>query len=109
MFKNINLDKNSLLLILIIVLSNFGSFGLGRLSVFEDKKQQEDVKIIVPKLSNLDIDETKFAFVASKNGTKYYPINCKSASRIKTENKIYFLTEDEAKDSGLERSSTCSF
>src|SRR5574343_1169224 len=28
-------------------------------------------------------------FVASRNGTKFYPAGCKSAERIKTENKVY--------------------
>lgn len=97
-----------ILIILIIVLSNLGSFGLGRLST-SSNYQNDEVEIIVPELSNLEIDESKFSFVASKNGTKYYPINCKSASRIKEGNKVYFTDEQEAKDSGLERSSTCQF
>ncbi|MDA1335213.1 MAG: hypothetical protein O2794_04385 [bacterium] len=46
-------------------------------------------------------------FVASKNGSKYYPIDCKSANRINDENKIFFESESEATDSGFERTSSC--
>lgn len=47
------------------------------------------------------------AFVASKNGTKYYPVNCKSADRIKEENKVYFATAEEAELEDLTPASTC--
>lgn len=46
-------------------------------------------------------------FVASKTGTKYYPSDCGSVSRIKEENRVYFGTEDEAKDKGYERTTAC--
>jgi methylphosphotriester-DNA--protein-cysteine methyltransferase len=42
---------------------------------------------------------------ASKKGKKYYFYNCKSS--IKEENKIYFNTEDEAKESGRTLASGC--
>lgn len=104
-----NIDKKSLILISIIILTATGSFGLGRLSIVEKYRADNDVSIIVPDLKDLEIDESLFKFVASKNGTKYYPIGCKSASRIKQENKVYFESEDEAELAGLEKTSTCSF
>ena len=51
--------------------------------------------------------KTEAAFVASKNGSKYYPIDCGSASRIKEENRVYYATEEEAQADGKERSSAC--
>lgn len=48
------------------------------------------------------------SFVASKNGAKFYPINCKSASRIKPENQIFFATETEAISRGYELSDQCT-
>lgn len=104
-----NLDKKSLALAGIILLSGSASFGLGRLSVLEQARADDEVQIIVPELKNLSVDESNFNFVASKSGTKYYPIDCKSANRIKPENRVYFMTEEEASNSKLERSSTCSF
>lgn len=102
------LDKKSIFLILIIVLVASASFGLGRLSIIEKYRAQDEVSIIVPKLKDLSIDESKFQFVASKTGTKYYPMGCKSAERIKEENRVYFETEEEAKAAGLEATATCS-
>lgn len=104
-----NIDKKTLSLVAIIILTATGSFGLGRLSIVDQYKNDQEAQIIVPKLAPLNVDESKFAFVASKNGTKYYPIGCKSAARIKPENRVYFNTTEEAEDSGLEKSSTCSF
>ena len=45
--------------------------------------------------------------MASKNGKKYYPINCSAVKKIKEVNKIYFKNEKEAKDSGRAISTTC--
>lgn len=39
-------------------------------------------------------------FVASKKGKKYYPVDSKSGSRIKPENRVYFKTAGEAKKAG---------
>lgn len=47
------------------------------------------------------------SFVASKTGTKYYPIDCSGVSRIKTENRIYFASEKEAEEKGYTRTETC--
>ncbi len=107
--KRLNLDKKSIALVAIIVLTGTASFGLGRMSVAEQYEAGNEVAIIVPDLAPLDIDESAFSYTASKNGTRYYPIGCKSASRIKDENKVYFMTEEEAQDTGLTRASGCSF
>lgn len=50
---------------------------------------------------------TSGPIVASKNGSKYYLISCSGAKRISEANKIYFATEQDAKDAGLSPSSTC--
>jgi hypothetical protein len=48
------------------------------------------------------------SFVASKNGSRYYPVDCKSSSRIKPENKIYFSTSDDAQRAGFSLATGCS-
>ncbi len=48
-----------------------------------------------------------YAFVASKTGSKYYPVDCGSVSRIKPENRVYFATETAALEKGYERTSAC--
>jgi hypothetical protein len=47
------------------------------------------------------------AFLASKSGTKYYPAWCKSASRIKDANRVWFQSEEEAQKAGYTRAGTC--
>lgn len=46
-------------------------------------------------------------YVASKNGTKYYLPTCATANRIKDENKIWFISKEEAEAAGYGPSSTC--
>ncbi len=41
-------------------------------------------------------------FVASKNSTKYHPIDSGTAKRIKDENKVFFQTKAEAENAGFE-------
>ncbi|TSC63780.1 MAG: hypothetical protein G01um1014106_393 [Parcubacteria group bacterium Gr01-1014_106] len=43
-------------------------------------------------------------FVASANGEKYYFPDCTEVKRIKEENKIWFDSENEARESGYEPS-----
>lgn len=50
---------------------------------------------------------TQGAFVASKNGTKYYPVGCSGANRIKEENKVYFTTSKEAESAGYGKAANC--
>jgi hypothetical protein len=47
------------------------------------------------------------AYVVSRNGTKYYPISCSGASRIKEENRVYFDTTTLAEAAGYGRASGC--
>ena len=50
---------------------------------------------------------TKGAYVASKNGTKYYPVGCSGVNRIKEENKVYFTTIKEAVSAGYGPAANC--
>lgn len=45
--------------------------------------------------------------IASKNGKRYYYKNCGGVNRIKTENRIYFETEQQAESKGLTLASGC--
>lgn len=58
---------------------------------------------------NKDLQDTNTSenFVASRNGTKFYPAGCKSANRIKTENRVYFSNKEEAIKAGLEEATSC--
>lgn len=47
------------------------------------------------------------SFVASKNGKKYFPVDCGSAKTIKEENRVYFGSDTEAVQAGYERTTAC--
>lgn len=47
------------------------------------------------------------AYMASKNGSKYYPVGCSAAGRIKPENRVFFNSSHEAEASGLSLASGC--
>lgn len=50
---------------------------------------------------------TGVKFLASKKGSKYYPIRCSAGKAIKLENRIYFKTEQEAITAGYSKSASC--
>jgi hypothetical protein len=115
---------------LVVVLVGFVSFFLGRLSVLSDDKTSVLVSLpseatitsagpqILPasaytgafELSKVKATvEANYggAFLASKNGTKYYPAGCSAANRIKEGNRVWFKTEADAQAQGLTRSTSC--
>jgi len=47
------------------------------------------------------------SFMASKNGSKYYPIGCKAGERIKPENRIFFANREGAEAAGYTRAVNC--
>lgn len=49
----------------------------------------------------------EYQFMASKNGTKYYPKGCKAGNRIKDKNRVYFDLETDAQRSGYEPAKNC--
>ncbi len=58
--------------------------------------------------STLPLTQKEGRYVASVNGTKYYPLDCSSVSRIKEENKVFFNSQSEAETAGYSKSTTCS-
>ncbi|NVN97128.1 hypothetical protein HXX01_02755 [Candidatus Nomurabacteria bacterium] len=119
----IGIDRNTLFIIVILVLIGLSSFGLGRLSKEEslnnpntklDNGNGYIVKEEIGKSILIESDNKKVVnnsrekmYVASKNGKLYYGVNCSGANRIKTENKLWFSTEQEAIDAGYNKASLC--
>lgn len=112
--------KNSdIFLILLIIFIAFASFGLGRLSVIEQKQdmtpiliEQRTQKSAVytsvgkPEINQATMNESG-SIVASKSGTKYHFPWCSGALRIKEENKIWFNTIEEARAAGYTPAANC--
>lgn len=121
--NKLDIDTFTIMCLFIIVGVGIGSFGLGRLSVLNNRNNQNDeVKIVdtrdqqasVAKIdSNSIINNTiedninEKKYVASKNGKLYYSIGCSGAKRIAEKNKIWFANESDAKKAGYEFSSSC--
>ncbi len=103
-------------MVLVIVLVGTASFGLGRLSVKEERR--EPVRIEYPNVSNttpvssdtqntLKKPASEEYFVGSKNGNKYHYPWCSGAKRIKLENLVRFATQAEAENAGYTPAANC--
>lgn len=113
--------KDIYLALLSLVLAT-GSFALGRLSKtnfdgpgivleYRDSRLLPASAVFAPILTKTEpsgaVLDGSGVFVASVNGTKYYPTACPGANRIKPENATYFDSEAAAITAGYVRSSTC--
>jgi hypothetical protein len=70
-----------------------------------------DPSLLTPKSNTpagIGVSSGAKNFVASANGKSYYPVNCKAASRIKEENRVWFASVAEAESQGLTPSTQCS-
>jgi hypothetical protein len=115
------LSDNKLFWFLVFILAFSLAFFLGRLSkIFEERPifSLEEMPLLASSVkavtqANTESQMEKFAgtststIVASRKGTKYHFVWCKSAATIKQENRIYFKTEDEAKATGRTLASSC--
>ncbi len=116
--------REEALLSLIVLLVALGAFGLGRLSVTE---QKEPIRIIEPQEKesvssspSLRVSpQTQTAavsavatkqgeeVVASKNGSVYHFPWCAGAQKMKEENKVKYASATEAKAAGLRPAANC--
>lgn len=110
------------LLVVLMALGIIAAFVLGRLSALQNSPKtvlsiQKAACPIPAEIAGKQADmglETIMennalgSFVASKNGTKFYPADCSYADRILDANKIWFDTEDDAIAAGYAASSQCS-
>lgn len=100
------------LLILILSLINSFIFGFLYKNTTQNNRELklvENVYFVINKedlVSNLT-DGDPSLIVASKNGTKYYFNWCSGINRIKEENRIYFESEEKAREEGYEIASGC--
>lgn len=106
---------------IILILAVLNSYIFGFLSDYYQKGAKNSILTLLYdpeiEIKAQDIDQMNRAgqsgqgsdkeIVASKNGTKYYFIWCGGVGRINEENKVYFSTEAEAKESGYELAVNC--
>lgn len=110
-------QSQSNFIFLIIIVTAFASFGLGRLSMTQTTQKNQDILFEQPVYSEKTSENTypetapevplSGSVVASKTGTKYYFPWCGSVDRIKNENKITFNSAKEARLAGYQPATNC--
>lgn len=101
----------------IVVLVGAGAFGLGRLSALPGR---QPLRIVYPEAqlatptsasalsgASASVSVEEGVYVASRSGSKYYLPVCPGVSRIKQENRIYFVSKVQAEAAGYEPASNC--
>ncbi|MFH1402121.1 MAG: hypothetical protein ABIG87_00670 [Patescibacteria group bacterium] len=120
------IDNQIIFTTLIILLTAFSSFGLGRLSKTEENKipisiqevnvanisttaktGESDLENGAEKSRSVQPPENGGKYVVSKNGNKYHAPWCSGAQRIKIENQIWFDTKEEAETAGYTPAANC--
>lgn len=108
----------------IVVLVGTACFGLGRLSVSEEQKgvgpliRGEGEIAASVSLLNSSVNSSvnspadasvkgQGSYVASRNGTRYYPPECAGKARISEANMIHFASVEEAEAAGYTKALTC--
>lgn len=102
----------------VVLAASAGSFALGilyereagegqgaKFGSFEEAPVPEVLGVV--STASAAPPATSGAFVASKNGEKYYLPSCSGAKRIKEENKVWFPTREAAEASGYEPAANC--
>ena len=101
---------------LVIILGTV--FLLGRISVLSSQNQEtRPIQVIYPPLVKNDIPKYQemgnssepetWTFAGSKTGKTYYSKGCTGLNRIKPENRVYFITAQDAETAGYHISATC--
>lgn len=78
----------------IVVLVGLAAFGLGRLSVVLTPSRQAT--------------PTPHSYVGSKSGSVYYLPTCKGADAIREENRVWFVSTNEAEAAGYKPAANCA-
>ena len=126
-FERLTLGIKVSLLASGLFLGGFSCFLWGKMASQRASVQADPVRVIYPPLVSNTGDSYRPAlkkavagkgepsqaaggnwkFVASKTGKVYYPYGCKSVSRVKPENRVYFESREQAETKGLTLSKSC--
>ncbi len=75
-------------------------------ATLEQMKREREEQQVSPPAAGAEGAEadipTGMLFIASKTGKKYYAVDSAAGKKIKTENRVLFATEEEAKAAGYE-------
>jgi hypothetical protein len=114
--REIGERKQTLVFGIILVFTAFLSFYIGYIARVEGLEKapkplnlasESPIATSAQKPAVMESERTDGAYVASKNGTKYYPKGCSGAKRIKEENRVFFATASKAESEGYTLASGC--
>jgi hypothetical protein len=114
-----------------VVISAICGYFAGRITYIKKTTKKEPISIIYPPQPTISCDvysakkvtvknlthtqktilearSSSGSYAGSKTGKTYYPINCKGINRVKPENRVYFTTQEQARNAGYSLSKTCS-
>ena len=86
---------------LIIVVVGLGSFGLGRLSVVTS------LKVPITIVADQSTSSGGLFLIGSRKSKKYYLPWCGSAAKIDAENRVTFVSTEEARVAGYTPAENC--
>ena len=105
------------LVVAVLLAASSASFGLGYLAGESGAGADRVTIEIAPELDEVadrgdraaaaEEGRGGGAYVASKNGAKYYLSTCSGAKRINEENKVWFATVAEAQAAGYTPAANC--
>lgn len=109
------LNSKEIYTVLLIVVTSFGSFALGRLSKLQESKSPIRLEsAFTETAAAVSVTEavekpllSGGALVASRGGSKYHFPWCSGAQRISEGNKIWFNSVEEARKAGYTPASNC--
>lgn len=93
-------------LILVVLLTGIGSFGLGRLSMLEEVRPIVALES-APSLAQPQALYIGGLVVASRTGTSYYYPWCLSGAQIAPSNELWFKDEAAAQKAGYKPAKNC--
>ncbi|MFH1392867.1 MAG: Ada metal-binding domain-containing protein [Patescibacteria group bacterium] len=113
-YQDIKLKSNKLFVVVVLTLVFLTGLGIGFLVKKGESSQiiiDKNAKIGLPAQAGLPAFTAQASgnFMASINGTAYYPKGCPSANRINEENIIWFSTKEEAEMQGYKPAQNCGF
>lgn len=80
-----------------------GTFSLSKGERREEEKEDPVSQVEKEESTHLSAAEGAQNFVASKNGSKYYPAGSPGEKRIRPENRVYFDTALDAEMAGYDK------
>ncbi|MFA6297102.1 MAG: hypothetical protein WC629_00910 [Candidatus Paceibacterota bacterium] len=106
MNKKSNIIAVSVLVGVVVISAGWWTVSNSKNAVQENSPVVKEQGIITDNASS-SVGTSSGKYVASKNGSKYFPEGCNGSKSIKEGNKIYFNTPEEAQKAGYELAKNC--